>query len=239
MVVFSSVLTLIGLRELYAMLLPQARPVECWLATFLGTTLVPLVFFGPLYFQAGLLFAFFLLALLFLFRFADLTTVVTHLALVLFGLFYVSLLLGHLPLLHALPQGREWIYLVLLIVMGSDTAAYFVGVSCGKRRLYPSISPKKSLEGSLGGLAGSLAGAALAKIWFFAALGWIDVVLLAFLLGILGPLGDLFESMLKRGCNVKDSGNLIPGHGGLLDRLDSLLFTFPLAYYYALWRWPL
>lgn len=219
------------------MALPGERSAEKVVASLLGTMLLFSFLPGrPIVFQAALVVSFLLIGLLFLFRFKDLTTVATHVALVAFALLYVPLLMGHLVLLRSLPFGREWIFLVLFIVMSGDSAAYLTGISIGKRRLYPAISPKKSIEGSVGGLLGGLLGAFVAKIWFFSALDWVDCTLLALVLGVLGQLGDLFESMLKRGFGVKDSGTIIPGHGGMLDRLDSLLFAFPPAYYYALLR---
>lgn len=230
-----SVATLLALREFYAMALPSSRRLEQTLAVLSGTALVPLIWLErPALFAGALVLLVLFFAILFLLRFRDLTTVTQQLALMFFGFFYAPLLLGHLGLLRALPNGREWVFLVLLLVMASDTAAYFTGVNLGRRKLYPAISPNKSVEGALGGLAGSLAGAFLARAWFFPALEIADCLFLGLGLGILAQLGDLFESMLKRSFGVKDSGTLIPGHGGILDRLDSLLFAFAPAYYYAL-----
>jgi phosphatidate cytidylyltransferase len=233
---FSGLVTLLALHEFYAMALPQKRRGETWLAAGFGAVIVALLppSLLPLLFTA----AFLLFAVVFLMRFGELATVAGQLALLVFGLLYVVLLLNHLPWLRELPFGREWIFLVLLIVMAGDSAAYFTGVSIGRRKLYPAISPNKSMEGAVGGLAGSLFGAWLAKIWFFPALAAADVLVLGLGLGVLGQLGDLFESMLKRSFGVKDSGALIPGHGGILDRLDSLLFAFAPAYYYAFWVFP-
>jgi phosphatidate cytidylyltransferase len=227
--------TLLALVEFYTMGLAGRRRLEQALAVVGGTALVPLLAAGKtLYFQGALTFLVLVFAVLFLLRFEDLSTVFNHLALILFGFLYLPLLLGHLPLLRALPAGRQWVFLVLLIVMGTDTAAYFTGVSLGRHKLYPAISPKKSVEGAVGGLIGSLAAAFLGKALFFHALAFRDCLWLGLLLGTVGQLGDLFESMLKRSFGVKDSGALIPGHGGILDRLDSLLFAFPAAYFYAL-----
>jgi phosphatidate cytidylyltransferase len=229
------VATLLALREFYAMALPSSRMLEQTLAVLSGTALVPLIWLErPALFAGAWVLLVLFFAILFLLRFHDLTTVTQQLALLFFGFFYVPLLLGHLGLLRALPNGREWVFFVLLLVMASDTAAYFTGVNLGRRKLYPAISPNKSVEGALGGLAGSLAGAFLARAWFFPALEVADCLCLGLGLGILAQLGDLFESMLKRSFGVKDSGTLIPGHGGILDRLDSLLFAFAPAYYYAL-----
>ena len=121
----------------------------------------------------------------------------------------------------------------MVIVMAGDSAAFYVGTSFGKTKLYPAVSPKKSVEGSLGGLAGSVIGALVSKAVFFPELSVADCFATALLLGVLGQLGDLFESLMKRSCGVKDSGVIIPGHGGILDRMDSILFAAPAAYYYA------
>jgi len=229
------VVAVLGLFEFYAMALPESRRPERFLATAVGTALVPLLGLQQAAFLNGALtLTVLLFAVVFLFRFRDLSTVVQHLALLLFGFLYVSLLLGHLSLLRGLPHGREWVYLVLLLVMASDTAAYFTGVSIGRRKLYPAISPNKSVEGAVGGLAGCLAGAFVGKLWFLPVLTISDCLALGLGIGVLAQLGDLFESMLKRSFGVKDSGTIIPGHGGILDRLDSLLFAFAPAYYYAL-----
>lgn len=210
------------------------RQPERLLAIAYGALLVPLCALQQTYaLQAGLVVAMLLFGLLFLWRFDDLQHVVQQLALLLFGFIYIPLLLGHLVLLRSLPLGREWIYLVLLIVMASDTGAYFSGITLGRHKLYPAISPNKSIEGSIGGLFGGLAAAFLASFTFLPVLDSIDCLALGVGLGAVSQLGDLFESMVKRACGVKDSGTVIPGHGGILDRLDSLLFAFPLAFYYG------
>lgn len=230
-----STVTVLGLIEFFAMSLPSERQIEKFSGIACGAALVlALTYVSAASFAGLLVFCFFLLSLYALFRFQDLDTVTGHLGLVFLGLLYLPLLLGHMALLRQMPQGTEWIFLVLLIVMSGDTAAYFTGVNFGRTKLYPAISPNKSVEGSLGGLAGSVLGAFAAKLWFFEALSVGDCLLLGVALGALGQLGDLFESMLKRCFGVKDSGTLIPGHGGILDRLDSLIFAFPAAYYYAL-----
>jgi len=149
------------------------------------------------------------------------------------GLLYLPLLLGHLVLLRQLDSGREWIFMTLLAVMACDTFAYFSGVRFGRRKLYPAVSPNKSWEGAFGGMLGALGAVLLASWTFLPQLGFGQALLLGLLLGCLGQIGDLFESLLKRACGVKDSGTLIPGHGGVLDRLDSLLFAFPVSYYAA------
>jgi phosphatidate cytidylyltransferase len=105
----------------------------------------------------------------------------------------------------------------------------------GRHRLYQAVSPKKSVEGSLAGLAGGVLGAMICKFSFFAELDSVDVLFIGLGVGAFSQLGDLVESLFKRSFGVKDSGTLFPGHGGMLDRLDSLLFAFPVTYYYAVW----
>ena len=226
----------IGLWEFFRMTLPEERGMERRLATAGGVVL--LILFCRQDFvlaMGGMTVLFLAFAIWFLFRFRDLETVMQHHALVFLGYLYVCGLLAHLAFLRGLPLGREWIYLTLLVTMSSDTLAYFVGRSLGRRKLYPAISPNKSIEGAMGGLAGALGGALIAKAWFLPGLGVLECLVLAVLLGPLAQIGDLFESMLKRSFQVKDSGGIIPGHGGILDRLDSLLFVFPPAYYCALY----
>ena len=224
----------LGLSEFYRMALPDRR-IEGSAASLVGAFL-PLVFLAHDSVKLlGAVTAIMLLsALVFLFRIKDIRHSSGEVALYLMGFLYVPLLLGHLMLLRALPFGIQWVFLLLVIVMAGDSGAYYIGSSFGRRKLYPVVSPNKSVEGSLGGIAGSLCGALAAKYLFFQQLTPADVVMTALLFGILGQLGDLFESLLKRSFGVKDSGRIIPGHGGILDRLDSILFAAPAAFYYAL-----
>src|ERR1041384_8643975 len=120
-----------------------------------------------------------------------------------------------------------------LVLMGSDVGAYYVGRALGKRKLAPSISPGKTWEGAIGGVVAALAMASLAHFWFFRELPLKYMLPLAAIMTLLGILGDLAESALKRGAGAKDAANILPGHGGILDRLDSLLFNAPLIYYFA------
>jgi phosphatidate cytidylyltransferase len=120
-----------------------------------------------------------------------------------------------------------------LVLMGADAGAYYIGRALGKHKLAPSISPGKTWEGVVGGLVAALAMATLAHFWFFRELPLRYALPLAAVMMVVGILGDLAESALKRGAGAKDAANLLPGHGGLLDRLDSLLFNAPLIYYFA------
>jgi phosphatidate cytidylyltransferase len=172
-------------------------------------------------------------ALLHLFCFGDLPTAAARTALMVFGILYVAVMLTPLALLKRLPEGSDWIFLVLTLTWFSDTGAYFTGRALGRHKLYPAISPKKSVEGAIGGLGASVGAAVLAKLWYMPQLGWLDGVLISSIGGALGQAGDLVESMIKRGYQVKDSGWVIPGHGGLLDRVDALLFSLPYVYLYS------
>lgn len=120
-----------------------------------------------------------------------------------------------------------------LVLMGSDAGAYYTGRALGKHKLAPSISPGKTWEGVVGGILAALAMGTLAHFWFFRELPLKFILPLAVVMTVLGIFGDLAESALKRGAGAKDAANLLPGHGGLLDRLDSLLFNAPLIYYFA------
>ncbi len=124
-----------------------------------------------------------------------------------------------------------------LVLMGSDTGAYYTGRALGRHNLAPSVSPGKTWEGAAGGMAASLIAAALAHFWFFPELQLGAALGLAAVMNVLGVVGDLTESALKRGANAKDAAQILPGHSGLFDRLDSLLFNAPLIYYFALYYW--
>jgi phosphatidate cytidylyltransferase len=125
----------------------------------------------------------------------------------------------------------------LMVLMGSDTGAYYTGRALGRHKLAPSVSPGKTWEGAVGGMAASLLLAALAHYWFFPELPLRAALPLAAVMNVLGVVGDLTESALKRGAKAKDAAQILPGHGGLLDRLDSLLFNAPVIYYFALYYW--
>lgn len=147
--------------------------------------------------------------------------------------------LGHILLLHKLPHGGAWVLLCMFLAWLSDTGAYFAGVFFGKTKLYPKLSPKKTVEGAIGGLAGGTAGALAVSHFLLPELATLDAIVLALVAGALGQAGDLFESLLKRSTGVKDSGALLPGHGGVLDRVDALVFTSMVTWLYATYVLPL
>jgi phosphatidate cytidylyltransferase len=159
----------------------------------------------------------------------------TDAALVVFGVWYVAWLFAHLVSLREL-RGGEWlVFFVLWVTWIGDAAAYYVGRAIGKTPLAPRLSPKKTVAGAVGGVAASAAAAVIAAAWFVDGFSWPEAVGVGVGGGLAGMAGDLAESMFKRGAGVKDSGGLIPSHGGFLDKIDGLLFTAPLFYYYLVW----
>jgi phosphatidate cytidylyltransferase len=153
----------------------------------------------------------------------------------LFGAFYLGGMLGHLVLLRALERGAGAVLFVVTVTWMVDSAAYFGGRRFGRHALAPIISPKKTIEGAVAGLAGGIVTAIIVRLWWLPELSGAESLGAGLLLGCAGQLGDLAESMFKRRAGVKDSGGWIPGHGGLLDKVDSLVFTAPTFYYYLLW----
>ncbi len=153
----------------------------------------------------------------------------------LFGVLYVAFLLSYVIIIRKEEAGSQLIFMLFLIVWLGDTVAYYIGTLVGKHLLAPSISPNKSIEGAIGGLLGSIGGALLAHYWFYPSISIANCTILGLVTGIAGQMGDLCESILKRNLKVKDSGFLVPGHGGLLDRLDSVLFSAPVFYYIHLY----
>jgi phosphatidate cytidylyltransferase len=182
----------------------------------------------PLYVLVGCLFVLFLFYLV---SYGHIQEPTRELAFNILGLLYIPFLLGHFIWLRILPEGQWWIIWLLAVVCSGDTAAYYTGKALGKRKFYPQVSPGKTWAGTFGGLAANLLVGTLLAYWLLPTPKIFAMALLAVVLGVIGLLGDLFESMLKREAQVKDASSLLPGHGGMLDRLDSLLFTAPALLY--------
>jgi len=151
----------------------------------------------------------------------------------LFGIFYIGFLFSFWPKIRALPQGVHWILLVFLICWLTDVFAFFIGKGWGRKKLAENLSPNKTVEGALAGIAASTIGVVIYKMTFFHELSWLDSFILGIIGSIFSQIGDLFESFVKRSFSVKDSGVVIPGHGGILDRFDGVLFCAPFLYFYA------
>jgi phosphatidate cytidylyltransferase len=150
---------------------------------------------------------------------------------------YTGGLLSFAVLVRSSEHGLGWIVLLSLIVWANDTGSYITGKAVGKTPFFPTVSPNKTLEGALGGyvcgLATAIAGGLLLTRFGFTALGLYSLMTLGIIFVVLAQTGDLFESALKRRANIKDSGSIMPGHGGALDRLDSIVLAFPVLYYFA------
>ena len=149
-----------------------------------------------------------------------------------FGASWIGLLV-FLPLLRELPDGLGWVFMALGLAWMSDTGAYFAGRAFGATKLHEALSPKKTVEGYFGGMVTATLGAGFFAWLLVPDLNVADVLILGVGVGTLGVVGDLAESLVKRATGVKDAGNIMPGHGGLLDRVDSLLFVVPALYGYA------
>jgi phosphatidate cytidylyltransferase len=151
------------------------------------------------------------------------------------GPLYVGGLLSSLGRLHLANHGGQWVLLAMWIAWASDTGAYFAGRFFGKHKLAPRVSPSKTIEGAIGGVLGSLTGALAAHFWFLPSLPLLHAIGLTVIANVLGQCGDLVESLVKRSTGVKDSGSILPGHGGMLDRVDALMFTSTACLLYTLW----
>ncbi len=162
----------------------------------------------------------------------NIKTALDEISFSLLGILYVAGLSGYILLIHRLPDGGHWVLFLFLLIWIGDSAAYYGGRKFGHRLIAPTISPGKTIEGAWFGLMGSLVGGVIANIWFIKEISLWHCLLAALICGTIGQVGDFAESILKRTAGVKDSSGLFPGHGGFLDRIDSLLFAGPALYMY-------
>jgi phosphatidate cytidylyltransferase len=237
---FINVLIFVGMWEFYGMLEVKGNHPYKVLGIICGLALSWYVFFrNGIYANLFLTLALITLMSLELTR-KHVRQAVYHISSTVFGVIYVAFLGSHLILLREYPLtinfdysvGSSFVFLAFVVTWAGDTGAYIIGKLMGRRPLLPRVSEKKTKEGSLGGLLFSIAGAIVAKLTFAPYLEWWQALVLGLIAGVLGQLGDLFESLVKRDSEVKDASATIPGHGGILDRFDSLLFTAPLTYYF-------
>jgi phosphatidate cytidylyltransferase len=234
MTVVVSVLAVLAMLE-YAGLAFAAQPRERALAVVLGSVVVLAAIDGP---GGKLLGALVFVSMVgfasVVFARADLERGLRDLGIIFLGILYVGLFLPHFIWLHRLPAGPEWVTFVIAVGMAGDTGGYFVGRFFGRHKLIPSVSPGKTVEGAVGIVLGSVLAGTAAKLLFFPTHDWQGIVGLAAFMGVIGQVGDLSESVMKRVFGAKESGWIFPGHGGVLDRIDSLLFPVSLVYYYRL-----
>jgi phosphatidate cytidylyltransferase len=218
------IITVAALHEFFALVFPDSWK-DRLIGMFFGLGLSAVIFLEQQFPPSEWLGIVFLTGFsVYLFAAGELVERLRRLLFTLLGGIYVGFLLPHWVLLFRQPQGRVWTFWLLSVVMIGDTAAYFIGRRFGTRKLAPEISPGKTVAGAWGYLAGSVIAGILGAGFFLAQFSWLEAFLLSIGIGILAQFGDLFESWIKRVFAVKDSGSLMPGHGGLLDRLDSLIF---------------
>jgi phosphatidate cytidylyltransferase len=155
----------------------------------------------------------------------------------LFGAIYVGWLLGYAIWLHGRADGPELVLFLVGVTWAGESAAYVVGTTIGRHRIAPLLSPRKTVEGSIAQVVVSIAAALALGLWLLPGCGTLGSVGAGAVLGVIGQVGDLAESAVKRSIGTKDTGSLIPGHGGMLDRVDSLLFNAPALYFYSLYAW--
>ena len=166
----------------------------------------------------------------------DIKHAATNWAWLIVGILYLGWMLSHFIPLRHLDSGRDWVILAIVGNVVSDTAAFHFGLKWGRHRMAPGISPAKSWEGAAAGFIGAITVVIILGTFLpTLELPYWQSAVLGILIGIFAPLGDLAESLLKRSTGVKDSGNCMPGHGGILDRLDSILFTVVVVYYFVIW----
>jgi len=243
-------LILFGNIELFKLLEAKGIQTERELGIAFSLALGIAAYFGYFYFAVVFSFAVIIIFLLALRR-QDLSNAIIALSTGLFAIIYIGWFLSHAILLRNIDhnlnlktyvetvQGHSdigffYIFLVVSCTFLNDTGAYFIGRWKGKRKLIPHVSPGKTLEGTIGGIISSAIAAIVGNLIFKSPIEYHWVVLFGLVIGIVAVLGDLTESLIKRSAEAKDSGGILPGHGGILDRFDSLIFTFPVSYYMVL-----
>jgi len=229
----------LGQHEFYRMARARGFNPHAVLGIALGAVLI-LDIYHPLLPEEGTFFiatASVLLAMLArLFSSRSVEGALEDVATTVLGVFYVALLFGFQVAIRTGNDGKQWLVFLYFIIWASDVGAYSIGIPFGRHRLYEKISPKKSIEGFVGALIASAGMALICRIWFMPAIDIGAIVGISLILAIAGTVGDLVESLFKRAAGVKDSGAMIPGHGGILDRMDSMLFAAPVLYYYLRMR---
>lgn len=233
---FAVLVAVVGGAELSGMTLKGARPLQIWLIFAAAAVTAVLTFSGRSDVIVSLLFGLVVIGALAVLVWPDpLERAAGRMGWLIAGPLYVGGAVAAIAMLHHLDNGGSWVVLSMMLAWGSDTGGYFAGRAFGRHKLYPKVSPKKTVEGAIGGLAAVVGFAVGMKLFAIPELSWVHAVVLALLAGAVGQAGDLCISVIKRSTGVKDSGNIIPGHGGLLDRIDALMFTAVVTFLYTHW----
>ncbi|WP_027398299.1 phosphatidate cytidylyltransferase [Anaerovorax odorimutans] len=227
------IIGLMGIREFFKAFESINVKPSYWVSNISILMLYAINLFIPNNYQIYMFwfFAVVVMSLLYLFKIEKRELIDTLVTIT--GVFYVIFFSFHVTLVEQIPEYGILVWLVFLTAFGTDIMAYFTGFLLGKHKLCPKISPKKTIEGSVGGIIGSLVLCGLFGHFFIPEL-FLHCMIIGALGGIISQFGDLTASIFKRKIGIKDYGNLIPGHGGILDRFDSVLFTAPLIYYYVM-----
>jgi phosphatidate cytidylyltransferase len=227
-----SVVTTLGLWEIHGFLFQAPLPGKWLILSFAAGLFMPLGTY--LWGIAGLNFTLFIsffaaLSLMMLSSPLD-RDQIGQVGLLSFAWLYLPYFMSFVLLIGAAPQGRFWILFVLAVTVAGDAGAYHIGSRIGRRKLYQVVSPKKTIEGAIGGLFSSVVAGSAVGFIFLRNVPFATLLFFSLAVAVTGQIGDLIESMLKRNCGKKDSSALLPGHGGILDRLDSLIFSFPVMW---------
>ncbi|MCU0651095.1 MAG: phosphatidate cytidylyltransferase [Candidatus Omnitrophica bacterium] len=228
-------ITALGLYEFYAMLEKKGINIFKYFGIGMGV-MIPASILFQFELTKGWELLFIVLAFLFLiimqFKRRENHGAIVGISTTIFGILYIAWFFSFVIKIRLLPGGTGMLIALLVMTKAGDVGAYLVGAKFGKTPLIPRISPKKSVEGSLGGLAASIAGGLLSRFLMPGSFSMFHMALLGLCVGLLAQLGDLSESLMKRDCGIKDSADVIPGFGGILDLIDSVLFTAPVFYFY-------
>jgi phosphatidate cytidylyltransferase len=228
--VLLGVVAVIAMREFYEMYRVPAR--LCIPGIMIGILLFYIFCRYPAYVKEGIFVSMLLLLLLRLFFAATPSGCMSEIAPITLGFFYIVFFLSFQWLLRTGDNGLEYIFLLYIATWLSDSMAYYIGTYLGRHKLYPAVSPNKTIEGAFGSIIGGILGVVIIKnIYDIPTLSTMSVITIGTALGIAALIGDLVESMFKRDAGVKDSSNFIPGHGGILDKIDGFLITGPVLYF--------
>lgn len=227
------IIALLGLKELYSIAHKQKYKPSYILGGILTSYFILISVYDIYslnYYIKNIFITFFIILsfVMQLFK-KDFSKVLTEISVVIFGSIYLGYLFSFMLKIKDLPNGNYFLISLLLITWANDSGAYLIGTKLGKNKIFPKISPKKTFEGAIGGIIFSIAATFALKNWLNVTFN--ELLFLGLIISIIAQLGDLFESVLKRGSGIKDSGTLVPGHGGILDCLDSIIFTAPVFYY--------